>query len=176
MNRVYAVSELSGAGGDFRGASWGMSKEEVKRSEDLVPLNEGESYITYGERVMGLASVVGYHFLSGSLVEAGYAFREPLGAERVYIREYSKVKGILTGSYGEPSYDEDTCGECGGSCVRCSGEECRDSCPLAYLSEWTTGRSVIRLVLMGEGNGFEFGLLHRSMEHELRVARGERRD
>jgi hypothetical protein len=172
MNRVYAVSEFSDAGSDFRGASWGMSREEVKRSEVLVPLNEGEGYITYGERFMGLASVVGYHFLEGALVEAGYAFREPLGGERVFIREYSKVKGILTGSYGEPSYDEGKCGECGGFCVRSSGEECRDSCPLVYLSEWMTGRSVIRLVLMGEGGGFDFGLLHRSREHEMRVGRG----
>lgn len=172
MNRVYAVSELSDAGGDFRGSSWGMSKEEVKRSEDLVPLNEGESYITYGERVMGLASVVGYHFLEGGLVEAGYAFREPLGGERVYVREYSKVKGMLAGSYGEPSMDEAASGECGGFCVRCSGEECRNTCPLIYLSEWTTGRSVIRLVLMGEGSGFDFGLLHRSMEHDRLIGRG----
>ena len=172
MNRVYAVSELSDAGGDFRGSSWGMSKEEVKRSEDLAPLNEGESYITYGERVMGLASVVGYHFLEGALVEAGYAFREPLGGERVYVREYSKVKGMLAGSYGEPSMDEAASGECGGFCVRCSGEECRNACPLVYLSEWTTGRSVIRLVLMGEGNGFDFGLLHRSMEHDRLIVVG----
>jgi hypothetical protein len=40
------------------------------------------------------------------------------------------------------------------------------------LSEWTTGRSVIRLVLMGGEEGFEFGLLHRSREHETRVGRG----
>ena len=100
-------------------------------------------------------------------MEAGYAFRGPLGSEHVYIREYAKVKGILAGSYGNPAVDEDTCGECGGFCVRCSAEDGRIPCPLVFLSEWTTGRSVIRLVLMGEGGGFDFGLLHRSREHAL---------
>jgi hypothetical protein len=119
MNLEYAIPRFSDTGGDFRGTSWGMSKDEVRCSEGLFPLSEGEGYITYRECVMGLDALVGYHFLQGSLVEAGYAFREHLGAERVYIREYSKVKDMLTGSYGKPSVDEDTCRECGGSCVRC---------------------------------------------------------
>jgi hypothetical protein len=46
MNLLYAYSEFSYDGSDFRGASWGMSKEEVKCSECLVPLNEGDGYIT----------------------------------------------------------------------------------------------------------------------------------
>jgi hypothetical protein len=173
MNLLYAFSEFSDAGGDFRGAFWGMTKEEVKRSEGLLPLSEGEGYVTYGERVMGLDSVVGYHFRDGALVEAGYAFREPLGGGHVYISEYSKVKGLLTGSYGEPALDEGEYGECGAFCVRCSGGECSDACPLIYLSEWMTGRSVIRLVLMGGESGYDFGLLHRSREHEMLIGRGE---
>jgi hypothetical protein len=173
MDLIYAVSEFSDAGGDFRGACWGMSKDEVKRWEGLVPLSEGEGYITYWERVMGLDSVVGYHFRDGLLVEAGYAFREQLGGGRAYIREYSKVKGLLKGSYGEPVLDEGSYGGCGGLCVRCSGEECGDDGTLVYLSEWMTGRSVIRLVLMGGESGHDFGLLHRSREHEMRVGKGE---
>ena len=73
---------------DFRGASWGMSKEEVKISEDLASLTEGDGFITYGDRVMGLDAVVGYHFLGRALVEAGYAFRESLKGEHIYISEY----------------------------------------------------------------------------------------
>lgn len=172
MNLEYAIPRFSDTGGDFRGTSWGMSKEEVRCSEGLFPLSEGEGYITYRECVMGLNALVGYHFLEGTLVEAGYAFRGSLGGEHVYIREYAKVKGIVTGSYGKPSVDEDTCRECGGFCVRCSGEECRNACPLIYLSEWTTPRSVIRLVLMGEGRGFDFGLLHRSREHDRLIEVG----
>jgi hypothetical protein len=118
---------------------------------------------------MGLDAVVAFHFLEGSLVEAGYAFSERLGGERAYVREYRKLKGMLTDSYGQPSYDEGAYGECGRYCDRCSERECAGTCSLVYLCEWTTPRSVIRLVLMGEGRGFDFGLLHRSREHEKRA-------
>jgi len=151
MNTQYA---FAGFTRDFRGSSWGMSKEEVKFSEDLAPLNEGEGYIAYRDRVMGLDAVVGFHFLDNSLTEAGYAFREPLGGLRAYLHNYLYVKNVLADAYGNPAFDENTCAECA------------DSCPVVYLCEWTTPRSVIRLVLMGDGGRCDFGLLHRSMEHE----------
>lgn len=171
MNLEYAIPRSSDTGGDFRGASWGMTKEEVRFSEGLFPLSEGEGYITYGERVMGLDAFVGYHFLKGALVEAGYAFRGFPGGGQAYIREYAKVKDILADSYGKPSVDEDTCGECGGSRARCCAGGC-GACSLVYLSEWTTPRSVIRLVLMGEGRRFDFGLLHRSREYDRLIEGG----
>ncbi|MGH7892672.1 MAG: hypothetical protein ACREN0_10410 [Thermodesulfobacteriota bacterium] len=63
MNLEYAIPRFSDTGGDFRGTSWGMSKEEIRCSEGLFPLSEGEGYITYRECVMGLDALVGYHFL-----------------------------------------------------------------------------------------------------------------
>jgi hypothetical protein len=160
----YEVSAHTHDRCDFRGASWGMSKTEVKCSEGIVPHSEGEGYITYRERVMGLDAVVGFHFMGDSLVEAGYAFREPIGDESVYLCEYEKVKGIITRSYGLPSFDEDACDdgcECYIQCDMVPGAG-RDS--LVYLSEWLTLRSIIRLILMGEEGGFDFGVLHRSRE------------
>ena len=73
MNTEIAFADFTQAFRDFRGTSWGMSKEEVKFSEYIAPLNEGEGFISYRERVMGLDAVVAFHFLEGSLVEAGYA-------------------------------------------------------------------------------------------------------
>lgn len=171
MNTRFAFAGFNDDVRDFRGASWGMSKEEVKFSEDLAPLNEGEGYIAYGDRVMGLDAVVAFHFMDNSLTEAGYAFRERLGGGRAYIREYRNLKGLLTGTYGQPSFDEGACRECGGSCVRCSGDERAGTSNLVYLSEWTTPRSVIRLVLMGEDKGYDFGLVHMSREHEMLAGR-----
>lgn len=167
----YAVSEIAHDCCDFRGASWGMSKTEVKCSEGLVPHSEGEGYITYRERVMDLDAVLGFHFADDTLVEAGYAFREPMGDEKFYLCKYEKMKGIITSSCGRPSFDEDVCG---------SGCECslhRDAPPgvgrdsLMYLSEWITGRSIIRLILAGEEGSYDFGVLHRSREHEALIER-----
>ena len=174
MKLKHVFSGLADAGSDFRSASWGMSKKEVRRSEGFPPLGEGEGYITYRERVMGLDAVVGFHFREDSLVEAGYAFREALGGESVYITEYGKVKGILSRSYGEPAIDEGICAACGmcGRVCQC-GDAAWSGQSLVFLSEWMTGRSVIRLVLMGEGGGFDFGVLHRSREHARLFERGK---
>lgn len=168
MNLRTALLARSIAEFDFRNAWWGMSKWEVKHSEDALPQSEGEGYLTYRENVMGLDTVVGFHFLEGSLVEAGYAFREPFQTEHGYVKEYEKVKNILTGEYGEPKIDEDL-----GIAARPAGH-LKDDDTLMYLSEWLTGRSIIRLILMGGENGYEFGVLHRSREHALIIAGNER--
>lgn len=169
MNTRFAFAGFNDDVRDFRGASWGMSKEEVKFSEDLAPLNEGEGYIAYGDRVEGLDTVVAFHFMDDSLTEAGYAFRERLVGEHAYIREYIKLKDMLMAAYGEPMLDENTCGDCGGFCAGCCAEDDRKACSLVYLCQWVTPRSVIRLVLMGEDKGYDFGLLHMSRELEMRV-------
>lgn len=165
MKSKSAVLSDCGLEFDFRNAYWGMTKSEVKYSEIASPNSEGESYITYRENVMDMDAIVGFHFLNGSLVEAGYAFREQEGDECRYLREYDKVKHHLTRVYGEPRFDENMsegvslCGEA------CGHDAAASADTLLFLSEWLTGRSIIRLILMGEGGTYDFGLLHRSREH-----------
>ena len=176
MNLEYAIPRFSDAGGDFRGTSWGMSKEDVRCSEGLFPLSEGEGYITYRECVMGLDAVVGYHFLERLARGGGLRVQ---GTPRCRARIHTRIlegeghaHGILRGAVIRRGR------------VRGMRRFLRpvlrggvpEACPLIYLSEWTTLRSVIRLVLMGEGSGFDFGLLHRSREHDRLIERGVRRD
>lgn len=162
MKSKNAQAEAMSPEYDFRSSWWGMSKGDVRYSEDVTPQSEGEGYITYRKKVMGLDTIVGFHFLEGSLVEAGYAFREPLRTEHNYRSEYERVKDILTDEYGEPSIDGDLAEMC------C---DFSDDDSLAYLSEWLTARSIIRLILIGGDEGYEFGVLHRSREHAYRVAK-----
>ncbi len=155
---------------DFRSSSWGMSKRDVRYSEDISPQSEGDGYITYRKEVMGLDTIVGFHFLEGSLVEAGYAFRESFQTEHMYRSEYERVKDILTVKYGEPSVEGDLADICCDG-LGCEDSECDDS--FAYLSEWLTSRSIIRLVLIGGDEGFEFGVLHRSREHAHEIMKNQ---
>lgn len=150
---------------DFRSSSWGMSKRDVRYSEDISPQSEGDGYITYRKEVMGLDTIVGFHFLEGSLVEAGYAFRESFQTEHMYRSEYERVKDIMTGKYGEPKIEGDLADIC------CGDSECGDSS--TYLSEWLTSRSIIRLVLIGGDDGYEFGVLHRSREHAYAIMKNQ---
>jgi len=149
---------------DFRSSCWGMSKWDVRYSEDVSPQSEGEGYITYRKEVMGLDTIVGFHFLEGSLVEAGYAFREQLQTEHNYRSAYERVRDILRDTYGEPSID----GELAEICCDYSNYD-----SLAYLSEWLTSRSIIRLVLIGGDEGYEFGVVHRSREHALTILQNQ---
>lgn len=145
---------------DFRNICWGMTKEEVKTTETGPPNSEGEDYITYRDKVMGLDAIVGYHFSNNSLVEAGYAFRDKYESVDVYIRQYENIKGALDDIYGQAPIDKD---------LECKTEHSpeKDGNSVMLFSEWVTQRSVIRLVLMGQGGDCDFGLLHKSIDHAL---------
>ena len=146
---------------DFRGALWGMSREDVKDSELSTPSSESATHLSYHDRVLELDTVVGYHFIDGSLVEAGYAFREIYGEEGLYIEQYGKFKEHLCRIYGNPLLDEDI----NTYCQSGDGEEDQELESLMYLAEWLTERSIIRMILMGDEQRCDFGLLHRSRGH-----------
>jgi len=147
---------------DFRNISWGMTKEEVKTTESGPPNSEGKDYITYRDSVMGLDAIVGYHFYNDSLVEAGYAFRDKYQSVDLYIKQYRNMKGALDDTYGQAPIDKD---------LECKTEHApeNDRNSVMLLSEWLTQRSVIRLVLMGQGGDCDFGLLHKSIDHALLI-------
>ncbi|MEQ9619799.1 MAG: hypothetical protein RIG61_11600 [Deltaproteobacteria bacterium] len=152
---------------DFRNASWGMTKSDVKYSEGIQPHSESENYVTYREKVMGLDAVIGFHFNDGYLVRAGYAFREFRGDEADYIEEYEKVKGMLTSVYGEPEVDEnlrEKTSLCDSQTPSCDDLDDRDT--IMLLSQWLTGRSIVRLILMGCNEGCDFGVLYITRDHD----------
>lgn len=161
MKSKSAVLQRSELKFDFRKAFWGMTKSDVKYSEVIPPNSEGENYVTYKERVMGLEAIVGFHFNDGQLVQAGYAFRESFEDEADYIKSYQKVKETLALIYGQPEVDEDL-GEkmsiCDKQSCTCDHSDNKDT--IMFISEWLTERTIIRLILMGDNNGCDFGVLH----------------
>ena len=145
---------------DFRSTFWGMTREGVKHSEPSAPESENRSHLSFKDRVLGLDTVVGYHFIDDSLVEAGYAFREKYDREGLYISQYGVLKEHFSGMYGKPILDEDI----NTICTSCE-EEDEDCESIMLLTEWLTERSIIRMILMGDSERCEFGVLHRSRGH-----------
>lgn len=97
-------------GYDFRKTSWGMSVAQVKASENRVPLDEDsdatyDKTIVYKESVAGLDATAGYQFISNKLVRGGYVINELYVNKNQHIRDYTKIKEILTRKYGAPSID-----------------------------------------------------------------------
>ena len=146
---------------DFRSTFWGMTREGVKHSEPSAPQSESRTHLSFKDRVLELDTVVGYHFIDNSLVEAGYAFREKYDREGQYIKQFGLLKDHFSGIYGKPILDEDINTLCTG-CGEEGGEECES---LMLLTEWLTERSIIRMILMGDSDRCEFGVLHRSRGH-----------
>ena len=157
-----ALSELPDC--DFRSTSWGMTREEVKQSEPAAPQSESRSHLSFSDLVLELDTVVGYHFIDNSLVEAGYAFRVKFDSDGLYTQHYDLLKQHFSEFFGKPIIDEDI----NTLCTNCEEEKggCNDS--LMLLTEWLTERSIIRMILMGDSERCDFGVLHRSRGH-LRV-------
>jgi len=146
---------------DFRSAFWGMTRDGVKHSETRKPESESASHLSYKDRVLELDAVVGYHFIDDSLVEAGYAFRDNYDCEGLYIVQYGKIKDHLSVIFGNPILDEDI----NTVFTNSEGEEEQELESLMLLTEWLTDRSIIRMILMGDADRCEFGVLHKSRGH-----------
>jgi len=93
---------------DFRKANWGMSKEEVKVTEDKKPDSEYDTSLVYYVKIGGDDYLCGYSFLQDKLYNTGYVFVGEHSNKNDYIRDYKNLKEILTKKYGKPKSDRTT--------------------------------------------------------------------
>ncbi len=90
----------------FRQTYWGMSRDEVKASEDVKVAQEGDNIIAYQGTVSNLDTLIAYHFVSNKLVRSGYVILEKHSNENDYLRDYFVMKDALSDKYGPPAVDE----------------------------------------------------------------------
>ena len=158
MRSEFAESQAQVVNCDFRKTLWGMTKAEVKHAEKAYPLSENETYITYKDRIMGLDATVGFHFADDSLIEACYAFREYYQDRDLYLRQYERIKLILTRMHGRPIIDRDLSSPCEeDGCCAGPVSEADDN---MFIVEWLTCRSIIRLLFVSNKSCSELGVLH----------------
>jgi len=149
---------------DFRKAKWGMSKEEVKKTEETEPIIEKENIIDYSIIFFGMQAQVGYTFKDDELIRAGFFFFSNLDTKNDYIEKYNSLKEELTKVHGKPVIDteqqKDTSQtidpENKGEAV-CSGE-------MLYAAQWDLPRTDIQLVLRGENSECALTILYLSEE------------
>lgn len=95
---------------DFRKASWGMSIEEVKKTESTEPMNEesngAKKILVYEGKVASLNCFYGYIFVNDTLVRAKYMFQEKHSNNNDYITDYENINEILEKKYGKPDEDK----------------------------------------------------------------------
>ncbi|WP_342414975.1 hypothetical protein NST83_16685 [Paenibacillus sp. FSL R10-2782] len=148
----------------FRNVGWGMSKEQVKASEDMKVEEEDQESIAYYSKILGLESGLMYFFVDDQLVRAGYLVTEKHTNKNDYIENYNDLKKSLTEKYGKPSSDDtlwkgelykDTPSQWGMAVA--TGE-------LHYQAAWETEDTEILLDLQGDNFEPQLSLLYDSKE------------
>ncbi|MEW6144384.1 MAG: hypothetical protein AB1598_05135 [Thermodesulfobacteriota bacterium] len=149
---------------NFRKTTWGMSREQVKASEDTEPTGDRPEVVTYRGEFEGIPVIIGYVFDGDKLARAGYLMRGSYQDPNSYISDYDKVKESLIKSYGSPAED---------NVVWDEGEEVQDPAlfgesvcagKLVYSTMWSDGVTVIRENLSGEDGKCSHGVTFESVE------------
>jgi hypothetical protein len=91
---------------DFRETTWGMSKEQVKATEDRKADYEENDVLCYKVNIFGGNYYCFYSFLEDTLYNGGYIFTEEHTNKNLYIYDYEELKVIITKEYGKPTMDE----------------------------------------------------------------------
>ena len=89
----------------FRQTTWGMSKDEVKRSEKLKLINGDTNRLFYKGIIDGMVTLVVYKFSKGKLSSGTYFFEEEHSNKNDYIDYYEKMKSSLVRMYDTPKED-----------------------------------------------------------------------
>lgn len=149
---------------DFRQTNWGMSKEQVKATEDKKPDSEDINSLGYNVKIDRDDYLCIYNFLEDKFYNSIYACTEKHTNKNLYIDDYEGLKEILTKKYGEPQTDliiwkndlfknkkQDW-----GTAISIGH--------LVYRASWNTSTSTIILVLGGDNYQISLGISYDSKE------------
>lgn len=81
---------------DLRKVRWGMTHQQVVKSEVWKRATFGKKTIVYKGSMLGLECLIQYAFHKGGLSTAVYAFLNPT------VGLHTRLKGLLTDRYGDP--------------------------------------------------------------------------
>jgi hypothetical protein len=91
---------------DVRKARWGMTREEVKKSESLQLLSDKKDVVEYKFVLMGIKSRIQYKFQENRLAEADYVIEQDDVNPSRFYDDFKALKGFLRQTYNAPVSDE----------------------------------------------------------------------
>jgi hypothetical protein len=165
---------------DFRNTRWGMSPAQVKLTENGKPVSETELppyelAITYKGKYEGLDAEIGYMFSKDKLVLGGYAVTNKYEDPAQYIRDYQKLKGVLSTEYGAPARDDKVWspGEKEGETTAEAYGKAVTEGKLVMQTAWTAPETQVFLTLEGGNVNTILSVLYYSSKLNPRI--GEQR-
>jgi len=152
---------------DFRETTWGMSKEQVKATEDGKPGIEDDTSLAYKATINGKEFACAYSFLEDKLYAGGYIFIGEHTNENLYIEDYEDIKETLTKKYGKPKtempglwnndlYKDD----------KSNWGKAISMGHLGYGASWETSTTRIYFSLWGDNYNIKLALYYTSKELE----------
>lgn len=90
----------------FRNASWRMSPDEVKKSENAEYLFQKDNILSYKGKLIDFNALIVYFFAENQLVRARYVLEENHTNKNDYLEDYWSLKEKLKSKYGEPKTDK----------------------------------------------------------------------
>jgi len=95
---------------DFRKTNWGMSKEQVKATENKKADYEDNFQLSYDEVTIsgksGKDFPCNYYFSADKLYSSAYGLGGRHTNNNLYIDDYEELREILTKEYGKPKTDK----------------------------------------------------------------------
>ena len=134
----------------FRAASWGMSREQVLKTEKGKPTEQSAKELLYHHRkVANLPAAVQYSFVDGQLVAGTYLISKRHTNLLEHIDEYDTLKKLLTSKYGEPTRAKTAWRN---ELYKDNPSDWGTAVALGHMamaSEWNVGETTISLMLDG---------------------------
>ncbi len=93
---------------DVRMARWGMTKDDVRKSENRPPLADETNRLEYKLQLLGLDSRIVYTFLNGKLAGAEYLIEQDDVNPFRFYEDFQHLKEYLVSLYGDPVSDDKT--------------------------------------------------------------------
>lgn len=105
-NTLVSREKVSTFEHDFRNATWGISKSEIKKIETAKLLDETDEVLMYRGKVGTYDAVIVYKFTNNKLRTGAYFVKEEHTNENLFIEDYNDINKILKTKYGMPTTDD----------------------------------------------------------------------
>lgn len=147
---------------DFRGVRWGMTKDEVKKSEPKPVGHETEDSLSYRGSYRDMITYITYQFKDGKLYRAGVLYPEKLASDSLYLENYEHIKKEATKVHGEPVIDGETLLKPGAVIDPDNKAEAVCRGDLMMGAQWNVPGSIVILMMRGDGEDCLVSLIYSS--------------
>jgi uncharacterized lipoprotein YehR (DUF1307 family) len=137
---------------DFRGTKWGMSMAEVRKAEPYPPRAETADSLTYKGKYKDILTLINYKFKDDKLFRTGIIYSAKLDSAALYVNNYEEIKKDVTAAYGKPVLDGEK--QTNPEAVIAPDKKADAVCngDLMYAAQWNLPRSMVILMLRGNGH------------------------